>query len=219
MDASLNSELAAAGLPSVRERQQALPVAARGLHQVILKEFTVRARPPARAELAPIAAHLGLDAGDALAHLAGCDLLVLTEAGEIAAAYPFSATPTNHHVEIAGGPVVSAMCAIDALGIAPMTGRDAVITSTDPSTGEHIRIDVRDGQPHARPADAVVSCASTGQHETAARACCPLINFHASPQAAARFRDSTGLPGAVLSLPEATLAAARLFGDLLHPDP
>lgn len=197
------------------QRQQALPVTVRGLHQVILQECTVRGRAPARAELAPIATSLGLDVGQALAHLAASDLLVLDSGGEIAAAYPYSTTPTSHRVEITGGPTVFAMCALAALGIPAITGRNVTITSADPATGAPAHIDVRDGYAYAHPADTAVSLAAD-LDEQAARSCCPLINFHSSPQAAERYQESTGQPGIVLSLPEATDTGARLFGPLLR---
>jgi hypothetical protein len=209
--------LAESGLSSPSQRQQRLSTALRGLHQVILGECAGSGRIPARTELAPIAAALGLAVEDALADLVTSDLLVLTEAGDIAAAYPFSATPTSHRVDLAGGPAVSAMCAIDALGIPAMTGRDAVITSVDPTTGDQIHITVSAGHPHARPDDTVIGLAATGQAGPAARSCCPLINFHTSAQTARQFQDQGRLPGTVVSLAEATEAAARLFGPLLRP--
>jgi len=42
--------------------------------------------------------------------------------GAILVAYPFSRTPRGHRVLINGTHQVEAMCAIDALGIAPMLG-------------------------------------------------------------------------------------------------
>jgi Alkylmercury lyase len=42
--------------------------------------------------------------------------------GEITVAYPFSGRPTAHRVRFPGGHEVDAMCAIDAVGIAPMFG-------------------------------------------------------------------------------------------------
>ncbi|HEV8569198.1 MAG TPA: organomercurial lyase [Actinoplanes sp.] len=47
-------------------------------------------------------------------------------------------TPTSHAVAIVGGPTASAMCAVDALGIVPMLGRDVTIASTDPYSGEPV---------------------------------------------------------------------------------
>ena len=55
-------------------------------------------------------------------------------------AYPFSAAPTRHIVAITGGPRVWSMCAIDALGIPVMLGAGAVITSSDPLTGEPVTV-------------------------------------------------------------------------------
>jgi ketosteroid isomerase-like protein len=62
--------------------------------------------------------------------------------GRITAAYPFSALPTAHRVQIAGGASAYAMCAIDALGIAPMLGGKAVMQSADPSTGQPVTVTV-----------------------------------------------------------------------------
>ena len=219
MDTSLDFRLAAAGLSLSHQRQQALPAPLRELHQVILQEFTTRGRAPARTELAPIAARLDLAVDAALADLAASDLVIPGDDGEIHVAYPFSTTPTGHQVELTGGPTVFAMCAIDALGIPAMTGRDATITATDPANSIPLHIDTHAGQPHARPADTVVSLATTGQGGPNARTCCPLINFHVSDQAARAYQDQAGLPGTVLTLLEATEAATHLFGPLLHPDP
>lgn len=47
-------------------------------------------------------------------------------------------TPTSHAVAIVGGPTAWAMCAVDALGIVAMLGRDVTIASTDPYSGEPV---------------------------------------------------------------------------------
>jgi hypothetical protein len=51
------------------------------------------------------------------------DAIRLDPDGQIAVAYPFSATPTRHRVRIGGHVDVYAMCAIDSLGVAAMLGR------------------------------------------------------------------------------------------------
>lgn len=53
--------------------------------------------------------------------------------GDVGVAYPFSRRPSGHLVQLDRGPAVWAMCAIDALGIPVMTGRDAAIVSADPA--------------------------------------------------------------------------------------
>jgi len=55
------------------------------------------------------------DVSQVLAELADGDFLCLDDAGQITAAYPFSALPTRHRVQIPGEATVFAMYAIDAL--------------------------------------------------------------------------------------------------------
>jgi len=64
-----------------------------------------------------------LELEPALATLERDDLVHLGGDGEIAVAYPFSAQPTAHRVKLANEHEAYAMCAIDALGIAPMFER------------------------------------------------------------------------------------------------
>ena len=106
----------------------------------MLRSFAQTGGPPETSLLEDAAAPF--DAGQALAELAGRDFLCIDDAGRITAAYPFSALPTAHRVQIAGGASAYAMCAIDALGIAPMAGSTAVIQSADPSTGQPITVTV-----------------------------------------------------------------------------
>jgi hypothetical protein len=77
---------------------------------------------PSSAEVRTAAARFGLDAEHALATLAREDLVHRGADDEITVAYPFSGRPTAHRVRFPGGHEVEAMCAIDALGIAPMFG-------------------------------------------------------------------------------------------------
>jgi hypothetical protein len=48
---------------------------------------------------------------------------------------PFAAGVTAHRVSVANGPTVSANCAVDALGIGAMLGRDTDVRSADSLTG------------------------------------------------------------------------------------
>src|SRR5690606_32750228 len=106
--------------------------------------FAESGRPPDRASLDAFAPG-GQDVAVLLTELHERDVIRLDERGAIQAAYPFSAVPTPHLVAIDGGPTVYAMCAIDALGIAQMLGRDTAITCTDPVTGEHVSVSSRGG--------------------------------------------------------------------------
>ena len=95
-----------------------------------MRQFLQTGTPPAVAWITGTATALGLD-GTALADLEAADL-VRTADGIVTVAYPFSGTPTRQRVELDGFPAVYAMCAIDALGVPAMAGRDGKITATDP---------------------------------------------------------------------------------------
>jgi len=92
--------------------------AQRELYVWILRRFASDGRPSA-GELRTAAGLLGLDAEDALDTLSREDLVHRGAEDEITVAYPFSGRPTAHLVRFPGGHEVDAMCAIDALGIAP----------------------------------------------------------------------------------------------------
>lgn len=100
-------------------RQRALPPAWREAHRAILAGYAAAGRPP---RLRDLAARPGIEDAEALlARLAGDDLVVRDAAGEIVGAYPFTDEATPHRVGI-GAVSVHAMCAVDALAVAPMLG-------------------------------------------------------------------------------------------------
>lgn len=140
------------------------------------------------------AVELGLHPDDlhaALRELAASELVFLDPTGRgITGAVPFAAGTTAHQVAIAGGPTVSANCALDALGMAAMLDRDIDIQSTDPLTGEQVTATSRDGGWTWYPAAAVVFVGSTGMGRIT-ETCCPAINFSPPPRTHARTRAST----------------------------
>jgi hypothetical protein len=101
----------------------------RAVYQAVLRSFAATGHAPESAELESAAAPVDLSAGQVPAESAAEDFLTLDPDGRIVAAYLFSAVPTDHVVQIADGPQVWSMCAIDALGIPVMLGRDATVTS------------------------------------------------------------------------------------------
>jgi hypothetical protein len=220
----LAARLARLGLPDggASGRQAALPSALQAFHRRLLGAFLTQAGPPDSAVAARLAAELALDPRTALAGLAAADVVHTDPAsGRISVAYPFSGRPTPHQVALAGGPSVHAMCALDALGIPQMTRCDARISSTDPTSGQQIAVEVHDGAWRFEPATIVVLVgAATGGDACGAVAdcCCPYINFHTDPHAADAYR--TAHPGMVAELfdqAEVLEAAKRVFGSLLDP--
>ena len=75
------------------------------------------------------------------------------------------------------------MCAIDALGIAPMFGEPIEIASRDPVSGDEIRARVApDGAADWSPESAVVVAGVLGRQGDSCCGCCPVLNFFVSPR-------------------------------------
>ena len=200
------------------------------MQQEVLRTFATTGRPLAAPALAETAARYGTTPEAALTRLHAEDFLRLGPGGQIRAAYPFSAVPTRHLVDIDGGPQAHAMCAIDALGIAAMLSTGVTITSTDPSTDEPVTVTVHAGGKTAAwqpPAAVVFSGQRTwwgpGDSPPGGRAlapaeavCCGYVNFftaHAS--AAAWASDHFEVTGQILGQADALRLGTRIFGDLL----
>jgi hypothetical protein len=191
----------------------------RAVQQAVLRSFAATGRPPQPAGLAEALAPHGGSARQVLNRLHAADFLRLDEAGNIQAAYPFSATPTGHRVQITGGPQVYAMCAIDALGIAPMLGAGVIIFSADPLTGTPITVNVPATGPASwDPATTVVFSGhlTRAPDGPAADVACSLINFFTDQTNAANWAGSRpDITGTILRQQQALQTAAQTFGTLL----
>jgi Alkylmercury lyase len=148
------------------------------------------------------------------------DAIRLAPDGQIAVAYPFSATPTRHRVRVSGpgGDAVNtyAMCAIDALRIAPMLGQDTLIESVDVTTGQPIIVTTADGQTTWQPIEAVVFIGADAGDGPSADCCCDYLNFFTNRGAAEAWaRAHPEVPGQILDQAQAEHLGARLFAHLL----
>ena len=199
------------------ERAARLDPTLASLHQRIIRGFADGA-PPSRRQLDSEAASLHLDVEHTLRALAAEDLIQLDAAGEIQVAYPFSRQPTRHRVTYRSGTSVYAMCAIDALGIAAMLGTGLDIDSTDPTSGDPVRVQMRwNGEAEAwTPGDAVVIARSIDTDGTTAQICCRHVHFFASPAQANRYLDAhPSLTAVLVDIPSGAEIARRIFGSLL----
>jgi hypothetical protein len=187
LSASAAATLAAAEIPPSKlgpARRARLSQSERELYFWILRQFASDGGP-SRAELRAAAEELGLEADSALARE---DLVHRGADGEIAVAYPFSGTPTAHRVRFPDGHEVDAMCAIDALGIAPMFGKAIEIESRDPMSGDAIHARVAPDAPlEWTPESAVVVAGAIRSQGDASCGCCPVLNFFASAATAERW--------------------------------
>jgi hypothetical protein len=214
--------LAAAEIPPSKlgpARHARLSEAQRELYFWILRRFATDGRPSS-GELRRAAEQLGLDGENALETLSREDLVHSGADGAITVAYPFSGRPTAHRVRFPTGHEVDAMCAIDALGIAPMFGQPIEIESRDPVSGDVICAQVAPGgTAEWWPESAVVVAGAIRNQGDACCGCCTVLNFFASPANAQRWlAEHSEVRGNVISMREAAAAGRAVFGDVFTGD-
>jgi Alkylmercury lyase len=188
----------------------------RAVHQAVLRSFVQTGAAPGLSSLARHAAPF--EVPQVLGELADGDFLCLDQAGQITAAYPFSAVPTRHRVRISGGAAVFGMCAIDALGVSAMAGVPVVIESADPSTGEPVTVHVDGATSAWDPVTAVVYVGRTDNDcaGPSASVCCGYINFFATWAAAAAWAAAhPDITGGILGQARALQTGIGIFGQLL----
>jgi hypothetical protein len=210
--------LAAAEIPPSKlgpARRARLTEAERELYFWILRRFATQG-PPSSGEVRAAAERLGLETEDALETLSREDLVHRRPDDAISVAYPFSGRPTAHRVRFPSGHEVDAMCAIDALGIAPMFAQRIEVESRDPVSGETIGARVApDGSAEWWPESAVVVAGAVRSQGDACSGCCPVLNFFVSPANAERWlTEHPDVRGNVISMPEAAAAGRAVFGDV-----
>ncbi|TCO59279.1 alkylmercury lyase family protein [Actinocrispum wychmicini] len=190
--------------------------AARAVHQAILRAFATTGEPPTNAALQQIAAANGATADTILTQLHDADVIRLNPARAIGVAYPFSAVPTRHRVQLTTGVEVSAMCAIDALGIPAMLDTDATVISTDPVTHQPVTITVHKRHYAWNPATAVVFYSAAVGTGPSADCCCDDLNtFTSAATAGIWMREHPSIPGELLDPMTAERLGQHIFGALL----
>jgi hypothetical protein len=197
----------------------------RAVHQQMLRSFAATGAPPDAAALDAAAVDWARTAQEVLADLHEEDFLRLDDAGQVRAAYPFSAVPTPHLVQIEKGPRVYSMCAVDALGIAAMLGAGTRITSADPRTGEPVTVTVQAGGQQAKwePAAAVVfvgrvapdRCSDPGPLVAAGVSCGYTSFFTDRASAAGWARAQPDVVGQILEQAAALRLGTQIFGPVL----
>lgn len=179
----------------------------------ILRQFATAAPPSANATRAA-AVQQDLDPDEGLAALAREDLVHTDSDGRPVVAYPFSANERGHRVVIDGAHEVQVMCAIDALGIAPMLDLPIEIASHDPFSGGEIRVQLDPGKTAGwQPEGAVVVAGSACCDGPSFRGCCDVLNFFETPASAERYLlNHPDVNGTLISIPEA-IEAGRIVSE------
>ncbi len=122
----------------LKARQSKLPERQKILHRAILGGFAGNGAPLGAAACRVVLG--GENVRRALTHLAGEDLIVLAHDGAIQGAYPFTTAQTPHRVTLRGH-TLNAMCALDALAVAPMFATEAVVDSVCDLTGTLLHVE------------------------------------------------------------------------------
>ncbi len=174
----------------------------------------MRGRPPAREEMAE---RLGPDQVDAaLTRLGTDDLVVLSKDGrDIVGAYPVTIENTPHQVRV-NGQTIHAMCALDALSVAPMFGVPLTIASCCRVTDCAIHIE-QEGERiiAARPQTVRVGVRWQAPNGTAAHSLCMEMVFLRDEGAAERWHGGDLETHNLFSLEQAVALGARYFRALL----
>ena len=162
--------------------------------QAVLAHFAATGQGPSERE---VAERTPLPIGtirDVLKIMRGRDLVVLDEAkGTVTGAYPFTQAATGHRVTL-GATTLTAMCAIDALGIGAMYGQDVMIRSMCRHCGSDIAIATRDqGETvaSAAPTGAVVWSGVRYADNCAANSLCRVLVFFCSDEHLIAWRSET----------------------------
>jgi hypothetical protein len=146
-----------------------------------------------------------------LAELTHADWIGRDERGRIVALYPFSPTATGVRVTL-GSVTLHVMCAIDALGAAPLLDRAVSVTAACPVCDQTIHVDAAPaGITRRRPRSTVVIRRRTPGIARLTR--CAATRFACSPQHADQWLRQHGGPDDVMQSLEGSFIEARgIFG-------
>ena len=205
----LNSQL------PLKARQDRLSPELKAAHQNVLYSLVKKGRPPTREELAQQLGTDKLQAG--LQKLGADDLIVLDSAGENpVGAYPITVEPTPHKITV-NGHSIQAMCALDAVSVAPMFDAEVAIDSTCRVSNTAITIRMRGSEIlAAQPSeDVTVGIRWQMPAGAAAHSMCMEMVFLKDRQTAEAWQDGDTENIALFTLPEAVEFGKRFFLPLL----
>ena len=198
----------------LRARQEQCPPPVKTLHQQILSSFVTHGRVLTKAEMAEIVA----DVPAALAQLHQYDMITISAAGDLIGAYPFTTSNRGHAVQV-NGRQLYAMCALDALAIAPMFQAHSRISSRCSVTAAPIAISmVGEMVQHAdQTADIYVGIGWTAANGSSccADSLCTEMIFLRDQRVAEQWLSDHTEGREIFTLAEAIQFASRFFALLL----
>lgn len=205
----LNSQL------PLKTRQDQLPAVLKAAHQNVLYSMAKSGRPPSLEELAQ---QLGIEnIAAALQRLGSDDLVVLdAEGNQPLGAYPITNEQTPHKISI-NGHTIYAMCALDAVSVAPMFETKVQIDSSCHVSNTPISIRMQGSDIlEALPSEQVtVGIRWQMPSEVAAHSMCMEMVFLKDRQTAQAWQDGDIENISLFTLPEAVAFGQAFFMPLL----
>ena len=191
-------------------RQASLPPELQALHRAILRSLADRGRPLSNPEIRALMP--GHSPSVVLWTLASEDLVVLKDGRSLVGAYPLTTEPTPHEILINGNRLW-AMCAMDALSVAPLFDSTVEIASECPVTGAAIHLRMKGEQLlDVAPGPAVqLGVWWRDPYTCAARNFCPGVMFLRDGDAARLWQNGRSVDHDFAPLPLAVEVAARFF--------
>jgi len=143
-------------------------------------------------------------------------------AGDIVGLVGLSLADHPHNFEV-DGQDLHAWCAWDTLFLPPLLGQTAHIVSTDPATGQEVRLKITpDGVERAQPDDILVSVvvpaadiSANGSAEQIQAIFCNFIHFFTTADAAVAWFSERDMPVKFLTLDEAVKLGRLHLADLM----
>lgn len=198
----------------LKARQTQLAPALKNLHQAILRGFIEHGRAPTQSELK--AQFHGIDVEESLGKLAEADLIVLDKKGNFpVGAYPVTNEKTAHQI-VVNGHTIHAMCALDALSVAPMFNETVSISSVCHVNHTPVRIQMQgDTLLDARPDDAIVGIRWQMPTAVAAHSMCMEMVFLENRTTAKQWQDGDTENISLFTLSEAVAFGKGFFLPLM----
>jgi hypothetical protein len=187
------------------------------IRRAILNAYATKGASASASELSELTGLSRPKVIAALHRLRGRDLVVLGPGGRVVGAYPFSDDATGHSVRL-GDRSLTAMCAIDALGVGAMFGLDTAIRSSCRLCGAGIEIETRErghGLARAAPDSTVVWSGVQYTDSCAATSLCTVQTFFCSDEHLNAWR-APHANGFRLSIDEALQVGKAIFGPMLR---
>jgi len=146
------TEPVGAGFPARPEGKQNVNISAmldkrqNAVRSLLLDALVKAGKPLGPEQIEQACGGLSFPVDEVLRQLEEKGVLVRDENKAVVAAYPVSALPTRHRVQLSDGRVLHAMCAIDAIGAAFAFDRDAEVQSACLHCDAAVHLRLADGQ-------------------------------------------------------------------------